>query len=190
MSSSPPAYIQSDIRGTLQAYLKFALATVRTIEQLPVTPLYLIDKSPTIPTATDEYNNVSTSQTSVVVQVCTSNLLGDYTVAHDCSIDVGLGPIDILNNDQTVLEGTNENEIIIDNFNAFVTQVSGTIEGNTVTIPETTTDILSGAATVSISGVGTINATATEMIITFSYSYDAGFLGTGSGTCTATYTKV
>ena len=27
-------------------------------------------------TATDEYNNVSTSQTSVVVQVCTSNLLG------------------------------------------------------------------------------------------------------------------
>jgi len=141
-------------------------------------------------TATDEYSNVSTSQTSVVVQVCTSNLLGDYTVAHDCSIDVGLGPIDILNNDQTVLEGTNENEIIIDNFNAFVTQVSGTIEGNTVTIPETTTDILSGAATVSISGVGTINATATEMIITFSYSYDAGFLGTGSGTCTATYTKV
>ena len=89
-----------------------------------------------------------------------------------------------------MLEGTNENEIIIDNFNAFVTQVSGTIEGNTVTIPETTTDILSGAASVSISGVGTINATATEMIITYSYSYDAGFLGTGSGTCTATYTKV
>ena len=86
-----------------------------------------------------------------------------------------------------MLEGTYENEIIIDNLMIY-SQVSGTIEGNTVTIPETTTDIIWSGNGIHIS-VGTINATATEMIITFSYS-SAGFLGTGSGTCTATYTKV
>ena len=138
-------------------------------------------------TATDKNDNVTTAQTTVTIGMCVSSLLGDYTVAHDCTIDLQLTTIDICSDNQTVIAGPSENEFIIDGFSTFVNQVSGSIDGTTVTIPSNVYSINLGITSIdiTISGSGTINPNGTEMVI--DYAYDAGLAG--SGTCTATYTK-
>ena len=140
-------------------------------------------------TATDKNDNVATEQVTVNVDICVSSMLADYTVSHDCQIDLSLTQIDLVSDNQSVIAGPTENEFVIDGFNAFVNQVPGTISGTTVTIPSVTFTISLPpplvAFGVTIFGSGTINATSTEMAIT--YTYDAGLAG--SGTCLATYTK-
>ncbi len=132
-------------------------------------------------TATDKNDNITSVETIVSVEMCASSLLGNYTITSDCQV---MG-IDIVSADQTILPGLNENEFIIDNFNAAISQITASVEGSTITVPQNTFTV-QGFLDVTISGVGTDNDTGTEMIIV--YTYDAGFAG--SGTCTATYTKV
>ena len=134
-------------------------------------------------TSTDENGNVSTVERTINVGICVSSMLSTYYVSHDCQL---IGQ-DIINDSQTIIQGNSTNEFIIDNFNTFISQISGTIDGNVVTIPQNVFSV--GQAPLSIdvtlSGSGTINDTGDEIVI--NYDYDAGLAG--SGTCTATYTK-
>ena len=134
-------------------------------------------------TSTDENGNVSTVERTINVGICVSSMLSTYYVSHDCQL---IGQ-DIINDSQTIIQGNSTNEFIIDNFNTFISQISGTIDGNVVTI---TQNLFSFGQTplsidVTLSGSGTINDTGDEIVI--NYDYDAGLAG--SGTCTATYTK-
>ena len=83
-------------------------------------------------TSTDENDNVSTVERIVNVEICVSSLLSSYNVSHDCQL---LGQ-DIINNTQTIIEGNTVNEFIIDDFNTFISQITGTIDGNNLTIPQ------------------------------------------------------
>ena len=134
-------------------------------------------------TSTDENDNVSTVERTVNVEICVSSLLSSYNVSHDCQL---LGQ-DIINNTQSIIEGNATYEFIIDDFNTFISQITGTIDGNNLTIPQNvfSVGIAPLSFDVTISGSGTINNTGDEIII--NYTYDAGLAG--SGTCTATYTK-
>lgn len=134
-------------------------------------------------TSTDENDNVSTVERTVNVEICVSSLLSSYNVSHDCQL---LGQ-DIINNTQSIIEGNATYELIIDDFNTFISQITGTIDGNNLTIPQNvfSVGIAPLSFDVTISGSGTINNTGDEIII--NYTYDAGLVG--SGTCTATYTK-
>ena len=139
-------------------------------------------------TSTDKNDNVATEQLTVNVDVCVSSMLADYTVSHDCQIDLSVTQLDLVSDNQSIIAGPTENEFVISGFNAFVNQVPGTISGTTVTIPSNTYNVsvpLVGGFDITIFGSGTINEIGTEMVIT--YTYDAGLFG--SGTCTATYTK-
>ena len=134
-------------------------------------------------TSTDENGNVSTVERTINVGICVSSMLSTYYVSHDCQL---IGQ-DIINDSQTIIQGNSTNEFIIDNFNTFISQISGTIDGNIVAIPQNVFSV--GQAPLSIdvtlSGSGIINDTGDEIVI--NYDYDAGLAG--SGTCTATYTK-
>lgn len=134
-------------------------------------------------TSTDENGNVSTVERTINVGICVSSLLSSYNVNHDCQL---IGQ-DIINDSQSILQGNSTNEFIIDNFNAFISQISGTIDGNVVTIPQNVFSVgqFPLSIDVTLSGTGSINDTGDEIVI--NYDYDAGLAG--SGTCTATYTK-
>lgn len=134
-------------------------------------------------TSTDENGNVSTVERTINVGICVSSLLSTYYVSHDCQL---IGQ-DIINDSQTIIQGNSTNEFIIDNFNAFISQISGTIDGNVVTIPQNVFSVgqFPLSIDVTLSGTGSINDTGNEIVI--NYDYDAGLAG--SGTCTATYTK-
>ena len=134
-------------------------------------------------TSTDENDNVSTVERIVNVEICVSSLLSSYNVNHNCEL-LGQG---IINDTQTIIEGNSANEFIIDDFNIFISQISGTIDGNTLTIPQNVFSVGQAPLSfdVTLSGAGTINDTGDEIII--NYNYDAGLAG--SGTCTATYTR-
>ena len=134
-------------------------------------------------TSTDENGNVSTVERTINVGICVSSLLSSYNVNHDCQL---IGQ-DIINDSQSIIQGNSTNEFIIDNFNAFISQISGTIDGNVVTIPQNVFSVgqFPLSIDVTLSGTGSINDTGDEIVI--NYDYDAGLAG--SGTCTATYTK-
>ena len=134
-------------------------------------------------TSTDENGNVSTVERTINVGICVSSLLSTYNVNHDCQL---IGQ-DIINDSQSIIQGNSTNEFIIDNFNAFISQISGTIDGNVVTIPQNVFSVgqFPLSIDVTLSGNGSINDTGDEIVI--NYDYDAGLAG--SGTCTTTYTK-
>ena len=134
-------------------------------------------------TSTDENDNISTVERIVNVEICVSSLLSSYNVSHDCQL---LGQ-DIINNTQAIIEGNVPDEFIIDDFNTFISQITGTIYGTSLTIPQNVFSVGIAPLTfdVTISGSGIINNTGNEIII--NYTYDAGLAG--SGTCTATYIK-
>ena len=134
-------------------------------------------------TSTDENGNISTVERTINVGICVSSLLSTYNVNHDCQL---IGQ-DIINDSQSIIQGNSTNEFIIDNFNAFISQISGTIDGNVVTIPQNVFSVgqFPLSIDVTLSGTGSINDTGDEIVI--NYDYDAGLAG--SGTCTATYTK-
>ena len=138
-------------------------------------------------TSTDQNENVSTVERIVNVEICVSSLLSTYNVSHDCQLDLGFTLIDLISENQSILEGNTPNEFIIDNFNTFTNQITGTIDGNTLTIPQNVFSVGQPPLSidVTISGTGTINNTGSEIIINF--TYDAGIVG--SGTCTSTYTR-
>jgi hypothetical protein len=136
-------------------------------------------------TSTDKNDNVANEQVTVNVDVCVSSMLADYTVSSDCVISIPLfGDFSLISENQSVIAGPTENEFVIDGFNAVLTQVSGSIDGTTITIPSNTFTVPVAGIDVTIFGSGTINEIGTEMVI--NYTYSTTLL---SGTCTATYTK-
>jgi len=137
--------------------------------------------------STDENDNVSIVERTVNVGICVSSIISSYLVSHDCSV----GPVNLISDNQSILEGNTPNEFIINDFSPFINQITGTIEGNLVTIPENTFNAnplpVGPEANVTITGSGTINDTGDEIVINFNYDNDTGF--TGPGSCTATYTR-
>jgi hypothetical protein len=130
-------------------------------------------------TSTDKNDNVSVLSRTVNVVVCVDNLLGDYSVDDDCGNQLA--------DTHTISAGANNNEVIIDNIVTLVGgQVIGLLSGSTITISEQEIDLTAGKFT--ISGTGTINSNATEIVFDYTWDNSIPFIG-GSGTCTATYTK-
>ena len=127
-------------------------------------------------TSTDENGNVSTVERTINVGICVSSLLSTYNVNHDCQL---IGQ-DIINDSQSIIQGNSTNEFIIDNFNAFISQISGTIDGNVVTIPQNVFSVgqFPLSIDVTLSGTGSINDTGDEIVI--NYDYDAGLAGSGT----------
>ena len=130
-------------------------------------------------TSTDKNDNVSVLTRMVNVVVCVDNLLGDYSVDDDCGSQLA--------DTHTISAGANDNEIIIDNVVTLIGgQVIGLLSGSTITVSEQEIDLTAGKFT--ISGTGTINSNATEIVFDYTWDNSIPFIG-GSGTCTATYTK-
>ncbi len=130
-------------------------------------------------TSTDKNDNVSVLSRTVNVVVCVDNLLGDYSVDDDCGNQLA--------DTHTISAGANNNEVIIDNIVTLVGgQVIGLLSGSTITISEQEIDLTAGKFT--ISGTGTINSNATEIVFDYTWDNSIPFIG-GNGTCTATYTK-
>ena len=136
-------------------------------------------------TATDKNNNETSALTTVTVGMCTSSLVGSYDVVHDCS---ALSQ-DLINSEQSITV-VNEDQIKIENFNTVVSEVTATVDGNQITIPEESFSF-SGVGNASISGTGTIDDTGSPIEITYTYSITDAFIGIelAAGSCTATYTK-
>jgi hypothetical protein len=105
--------------------------------------------------------------------------LGDYSVDDDCGSQLA----DI----HTISAGANDNEIIIDNIVTLAGgQVTGTLSGSTITIPQQDFSITVG--TFTMSGTGVVNSDATEIVFDYTWDNSTPIVG-GSGNCTATYTK-
>ena len=130
-------------------------------------------------TSTDKNDNVSILSRTVNVVVCVDNLLGDYSVDDDCGSQLA--------DTHTISAGANDNEIIIDNIVTLAGgQVTGTLSGSTITIPQQDFSITVG--TFTISGTGVVNSDATEIVFDYTWDNSTPIVG-GSGNCTATYTK-
>ena len=93
--------------------------------------------------------------------MCTSSLVGDYTVTHDCT---ALSQ-DLINDNQ-IISLLNEDQIKIENFNAVVSEVTATLNGNQITVPEESYSI-GGVGNATISGLGTIDSTGQSNKIRF-----------------------
>jgi hypothetical protein len=131
--------------------------------------------------ATNDYGTVSVTRTVNVV-LDQSSYLGSYSASSDCgnAFPVAGSP--------SITAGTGANEIIIaPAFTLVGGEVTATINGATVTVPQQTVNATLGE--IIFSGTGTMNSTGTMMTITYTYdSSSIPFIG-GTGTCVATYTK-
>jgi hypothetical protein len=136
---------------------------------------------------TDINGNVSEIYRVIDVGICVSSLIGTYSVSHDCQINLGFTAIDLISESQSILAGSSSNEVIIQDFNQFITEVVANINGNNIEIPEYTFSVGVAPLTldITISGSGTINSSGTEIEI--DYNYEVPLIGPGS--CIATYSK-
>jgi hypothetical protein len=131
--------------------------------------------------ASNEFGN-SEATREVIVTLGNGNFIGAYEVDSDCSTT--RFPL----NATAELELMGENGIVIENFfNLVGGTAEGTVNGVTLTIPQQTINITLG--NIEFSGSGTMNSTATQMVVNYNYNNTVPLLG-GSGTCTATYTKL
>ena len=128
-------------------------------------------------TATNEHGT-ATAKRVVNVVIDQSVYLGTYSIDSDC------GAFEFpLSGESTVIAGASATQLFIDNaFNLLGGQIALVIDGQNITVPAQSINVFLGD--INFSGAGVMNATGTEMTITFDYD---GPLG--SGTCTATYTK-
>lgn len=135
----------------------------------------------------DQNGNVFSVKRVVEVSICVSSLVSTYSVSHDCQINLGFTAIDLISESQSILSGNSSNEIIIQDFNQFISEVTANINGNNIEVPEYTFSVGVAPLTldVTISGSGTINSTGTELVI--DYNYEVPLVGPGS--CVATYLK-
>jgi hypothetical protein len=138
-------------------------------------------------------NGNSTAKRKVTVAVTSENWLANWVVTNDCGASFPL------NNSPSIGIGTNNNSLIIDGMFSIsipllnVNIASGgtanaTINGSSITIPSQSYNIPGGIGTITYDGIGTMNDTGTEFIVTYNYTNDLPAIG-GSGICTATYTK-
>jgi hypothetical protein len=133
-------------------------------------------------TATNDYGSVSATRTVNVI-LDQSSYLGTYSASSDCSstqFPVAGSP--------EITAGSSASEIIIaPGFTLIGGEILATINGATVTVPQQTVNATLGE--IIFSGTGTMNASGTEMTITYTYDSSSVPLVGGTGTCTATYVK-
>ena len=130
-------------------------------------------------TASNEHGTVTATR-DVEVVMGQSGWLGSWTVTNDC--DMLQFPLAA---DPSISAGVNENEIVIDNMFTFIGgTATGTIDGQTITIPQQTINIQFGD--IIFQGSGTINNIGTQIIIDYAYENTTPTIG-GIGACQATY---
>ncbi len=131
-------------------------------------------------TGTNEYGSTSVTRT-VTVALQLENWTVNWDLTNDC------GNAFPLSSTPTIEAGATSQEL---NITGMFTLVGGTanatISGATITIPTQTFGITGGDITYD--GIGTMNATGTQIIIDYDYVNSVPFVG-GTGTCTAIYTK-
>ncbi|MEY3048606.1 MAG: hypothetical protein RL365_644 [Bacteroidota bacterium] len=87
----------------------------------------------------------------------------------------------------SITAGGSASAVNIENFfNLVGGTATGTINGANITVPNQTLNITIGDVT--FSGTGAMNATGTQIQITYTYDNDAPLIG-GTGTCMAIYDK-
>lgn len=137
-------------------------------------------------TATNDYGTVTATRTVNVV-IDESVYLGTYAATSDCGATAF--PI---SNTSDIITGSSASEVIITpGFTAITGDILCVINGAVVTVPNQTIDVeILGTVIGSLifSGSGTMNATGTEMTITYDYENTVPGIS-GVGTCTAIYTK-
>jgi hypothetical protein len=132
-------------------------------------------------TATNDYGTVSISRTVNVV-IDQSVYIGTYASTSDCgatALPLSASP--------EITVGATANEIIIAPALTLVgQQIVANVNGANVTVPFQVIPITVGD--IELSGTGTMNASGTEMTITYTYNNTTPLIGS-SGTCVAVYTK-
>lgn len=132
-------------------------------------------------TATNEYGS-TTEMREVIVTVGTGNYEGDYVTESDCPNAFPIAG-------ETAITLTGANSLVIENaFNLVGGQIELIVDGSDVTVPAQEQDLAGGIATVTLDGTGSMNSTATEIVIDYNYNNAAPVIG-GQGSCTVTYVK-
>ena len=133
-------------------------------------------------TAANSYGTATATRTVNVVidqSVWTSNT---WDITHDCGVTAFP-----LASPPTIAAGATSSDL---EFSSFLTLLGGTanatINAESITFPSQLVSVTGGDITVS--GTGTMNNTATEFVVNYSYDNPIIIIG-GDGTCTATYTK-
>jgi hypothetical protein len=154
-------------------------------------------------TVTTDLSNVNTSETGTyTVTYTASNSYGTATATRTVNVVIdqsvwSSNTWDITHNcgatafplasPPTIAAGATSSDL---EFSSFFTLVGGTanatISDESITFPSQVISITGGDVT--FSGTGTMNSTATEIVVQYTYDNTVPILG-GNGTCTATYTK-
>ncbi len=128
----------------------------------------------------------STATRVVNVVLGQSTYLGNYTTTDNCD-DLGFPHV----TNPQVVAGANSNQVKIDNaFTAIGGTIIMNISGANVTVPATSLPITVAGiniGTLDFSGTGTMNATGTQM--TVSYDWNRTGQLPAQGVCTVTYAK-
>lgn len=164
-----------------------ATATNKDGSSVPVTTNNQVDTT-TVGTYSVNYaasnsNGTSTAQRTVKVVIGAENWTGPtWGLTSTCSatkFPVSGSP--------TISAGATAADINIGNFfNLVGGTATGTINGAAVTIPQQTINIQLG--NIDFSGTGAMNASGTQIQITYTYNNTTPVIG-GSGTCVAIYDK-
>jgi len=132
-------------------------------------------------TATNAYGTATATRTVIVVvnqSVWTSKT---WNITHDCGTTAFP-----LASPPTIGVGATSSDLELTSFFTLVGgTANATINGETITFPSQVITLTGGDVT--FSGTGTMNNTATEFVVNFTYDNTIPVLG-GNGTCTATYT--
>ncbi len=128
-------------------------------------------------------NGTSTAQRRVDVVIGAENWTGvSWALTSTCS-----GTQFPVSGSPSITAGATATDINIENFfNLVGGTATGTINGAAITIHEQTINITIGDVT--FSGTGAMNATGTQIQITYTYDNSAPLIG-GNGTCVAIYDK-
>ena len=137
-------------------------------------------------TATNDYGAVTAIRTVNVV-LDQSSYLGTYAVTSDC----GATSFPLSTSPEVILGASASEIIITPGFTAITGDILCTINGSIITVPNQTIDVVAFGiplGSLIFSGSGIMNATGTEMTITYDYENTVPGIS-GVGTCTAVYTK-
>ncbi|MCC5923342.1 MAG: DUF5011 domain-containing protein [Crocinitomicaceae bacterium] len=131
--------------------------------------------------ASNEFGNAEATR-EVIVTLGNGNFIGEYEITSNCSQTAF--PL----NGTVELDLIGETGVVMNNvFNLVGGSIEGTVNGTTLTIPQQSVNITLG--NIELSGTGTMNNTATQMVVNYNYNNTTPLIG-GSGSCTATYTKL
>ncbi len=136
-------------------------------------------------TASNTHGNTTATRTVNVV-LGQSTYMGNYAVTNSCN-ELDFPHVAA----PQIVAGANVNQVLINNaFTAIGGTIVMNISGSNVTVPATSVPIVvlgQTVGTIDFSGTGTMNATGTQIVM--SYPWTRTGLVTGSGTCSVTYNK-